>query len=134
MEIVLLDTNIVSFLFKKDTRSVLYEPYLKNRILAISLMTAAELYQWAEVRKWGSRRVSQLERILAENYTILPADMELCRQWGKIRAECQAAGRPISPQDAWIGATAIQHDLPLITHNPKDFEVIGNIKIITAVI
>ncbi|HHC24184.1 MAG TPA: type II toxin-antitoxin system VapC family toxin [Desulfobacterales bacterium] len=134
MEIVLLDTNIVSFLFKKDTRSVLYEPYLKNRILAISLMTAAELYQWAEVRKWGSRRVSQLERILAENYTILPADMELCRHCGKIRADCPAAGRPISPQDAWIGATAIQHDLPLITHNPKDFEVIGNIKIITAVI
>jgi predicted nucleic acid-binding protein len=133
MEIILLDTNIVSFLFKKDTRAVLYEPYLKNKILAISLMTVAELYQWTEVCKWGNRRISQLEKSLAAHYSILPIDMELCRLWGRIRAECQAAGRPISPQDAWIGATALRYGLSLITHNPKDFESIENIKIITMI-
>ncbi len=55
------------------------------------------------------------------------------RQWGRIRAECRAAGRPISPQDAWIGATALRYGLSLITHNPKDFESIENIKIITMI-
>jgi hypothetical protein len=34
---------------------------------------------------------------------------------GDTRAECRSAGRPISPQDAWIAATALQHDLERIT-------------------
>jgi tRNA(fMet)-specific endonuclease VapC len=45
MNTVLLDTNIVSYLFKGDTRSALYEPHLLNRELAIAMMTVAELFQ-----------------------------------------------------------------------------------------
>lgn len=46
MSTVLLDTNIVSYLFKQDSRAFLYEPHLLNQELAISLMTVAELLQW----------------------------------------------------------------------------------------
>jgi len=52
---------------------------------------------------------------------------------GEIRARCRAVGRPISPQDAWIVATALQHHLPLVTHNPADFEVIEELELITTV-
>ncbi|MCK5525493.1 MAG: hypothetical protein KAI83_20375 [Thiomargarita sp.] len=60
IESVLLDTNIVSFLLKGDTRAQDYEVYLQNRTLTISVMTVAELFQWAAIRNWGERRVSQL--------------------------------------------------------------------------
>lgn len=130
MNVVLLDTNIVSFVLKADSRAQSYAPYLENRRLAISFMTVAELFQWAAIRKWGARRTSQLEASL-RNYTILPFDIELCRLWGEIRARCRAAGRPISPQDAWIAATALRHGLPLVTHNPADFEMIEELKLIT---
>ena len=106
MNVILLDTNIISFLLKGDSRARSYAPHLQGRILAISFMTVAELFQWAAIHNWGTHRMSQLEASL-QNYTILPFDVVLCRLWGEIRAKCRAAGRPISPQDAWIAATAL---------------------------
>jgi len=53
MNIVLLDTDVVSFIFKKDTRAKEYAPFLKDRRLSLSFMTVAELFQWAKIRKWG---------------------------------------------------------------------------------
>lgn len=132
MDAVLLDTNIVSFLLKQDSRVRSYAPYLENRRLAISFMTVAELFQWAAVRNWGARRMNQLETSL-QNFTVLPFDIALCRLWGEIRARCRAVGRPISPQDAWIAATALQHDLPLVTHDPTDFEIIEELELISTV-
>jgi len=132
MDVVLLDTNVVSFLLKEDSRARAYAPYLQNRGLAISFMTVAELFQWAAMRNWGARRTSQLEASL-RNFTVLPFDIALCRFWGEIRARCRTVGRPISPQDAWIAATALQHHLPLVTHNPADFEIIEELELITTV-
>jgi tRNA(fMet)-specific endonuclease VapC len=66
-------------------------------------------------------------------YIILTFDIALCRLWGEIRAKCRAVGRPISPQDAWIAATALRHHLPLVTYNPTDFEVIEELELITTV-
>lgn len=128
---VLLDTNIVSYLFKGDSRAKGYAPYLQGQQLAISFMTVAELYQWAAVRQWGQYRFNQLEQALKASYIILAFDIALCRQWGLVRATLRTRGKPISPEDAWIAATALQYKLPLVTHNPKDFEDIADLKIIT---
>jgi predicted nucleic acid-binding protein len=132
MNVVLLDTNIVSFLLKADSRVQSYEPYLRNQRLAISFMTVAELFQWAAMRNWGARRKGQLEASL-QNYAILPFDIALCRLWGETRARCRSAGRPISPQDAWVAATALRYHLPLVTHNPTDFEIIEELELVTTV-
>jgi tRNA(fMet)-specific endonuclease VapC len=91
-------------------------------------MTVAELFEWAAVRKWGQTRFGQLEQALA-TYLIIPVDIELCRQWGMLRAEQQEAGRTIASQDAWIAATALRHHLPLVTHNPSDFQYIANLDV-----
>jgi predicted nucleic acid-binding protein len=60
MDVVLLDTNVVSFLLKGDTRAELYASHLQDRRLALSFMTVAELYQWAIVRNWSQRRHLQV--------------------------------------------------------------------------
>ncbi|HFD86652.1 MAG TPA: type II toxin-antitoxin system VapC family toxin [Gammaproteobacteria bacterium] len=131
MDVILLDTNIVSFILKGDSRAADYEPHLKDQQLAISFMTVAELYQWAAVRKWGERRRDQLTQTLKVNYTVLSFDVRLCQIWGELRAERQSIEKPISSQDAWVAATALHYSLPLVTHNPKDFADISNLKIIT---
>ncbi len=64
METVLLDTDVVSFLLKGDSRAEAYVPHLQDRRLALSFMTVAELYQWAAVRNWGARRRQQLDQTL----------------------------------------------------------------------
>jgi tRNA(fMet)-specific endonuclease VapC len=133
MDTLLLDTNIVSFLLKQDSRAKLYTPYLQSHRLAISFMTVAELFQWAAMHNWGPRRTNQLEATL-KTYLILTFDIALCRLWGQIRSNCRAIGRPISPQDAWIAAAALQYRLPLVTHNPTDFQTIEGLQLITTVV
>jgi hypothetical protein len=42
-----VDTDVVSFAFKGDSRADLYGPHLTNRLLVISFMTLAELERWS---------------------------------------------------------------------------------------
>src|SRR5262245_23554100 len=121
MSTLLLDTNIVSYIFKRDSRAALYAPLLRGNRLAISFMSAAELFQWAVIRNWGLARTERLERAIT-TYLLIPPDLDLCRVWGKLRAEQQRAGRVIDSQDAWIAATALHFSLPLVTHNPTHFQ------------
>lgn len=130
MTTVLLDTNIVSYLFKRDSRAALYAPHLINRELAIAMMTVAELFQWAAIRNWGKARVRRLEQHV-ERYTILPVDIDLCRRWAEVRAIRSRAGLPISPQDAWIAATALRYNVALVSHNPDDYQAIPGLRIIS---
>jgi tRNA(fMet)-specific endonuclease VapC len=129
MSILLVDTDIASFIFKGSDYATPYEPLLTGRELALSFMTVAELFQWAILRQWGDRRVQQLEQYLA-NYITVPVDQALYREWAKVRAYGHQNGVAISPQDAWIAATAIRHDLPLVTHNVKDFQRIAQLQLI----
>jgi tRNA(fMet)-specific endonuclease VapC len=129
MSLLLIDTDIASFIFKGSNYSDPYLPFLSGQELALSFMTVAELFQWAMFRQWGDRRLTQLEQYLL-NYLVVPVDQPLCLEWAKVRAHQQSAGRRISPQDAWIAATALRHDLPLVTHNTKDFLAIPNLRLI----
>jgi tRNA(fMet)-specific endonuclease VapC len=130
MSLLLIDTDIASFIFKGSSYAYPYQPLLNEQELALSFMTVAELFQWAILRRWSTRRIEQLERYLS-NYLIIPVDQPLCRTWAKIRADRQTIGRIISPQDAWIAATALRYNLSLVTHNVKDFREIPNLQIIT---
>ena len=128
--VVLVDTDVVSFLLKGDTRAQAYRPHLQGKTLAVSFMTVAELYRWAYARNWGERRLAWLETHL-QTYVITPYDAALCRQWAMICVERQRAGQPISVQDAWIAAAALRHDCPLVTHNRQDFEGINGLTVIS---
>jgi len=133
MKMLLLDTNIISYYQRNDSRAKKYDRHIAGYELAISSMTVAELYQWAAVHKWGVRRINELEHKLEKNYTHLSIDWETCRLWRIIRAECRAIGHTISPQDAWIAATARRYDLPLVTHNLADFTPVRGLRVITEV-
>jgi predicted nucleic acid-binding protein len=133
MNIVLLDTNIVSYIYKQDSRALLYDKYIIGKELSVSLVTVAELLLWSKIRNWGLSRIRHLEETI-NNYTIFPVEFETCRIWANIRKERSDLGLPISPNDAWIAATALQYHLPLITHNPDDFQQITGLTIITEVI
>lgn len=130
MSLLLIDTDIASFIFKGSDYVNSYLPLLSGHELALSFMTVAELFQWAILRQWGNSRLVQLEQYLS-NYVIIPVDQPLCQKWAQVRVDRQSVGRAISPQDAWIAATALRHDLPLVTHNVKDFREIPNLRLIT---
>ena len=128
MSAVLLDTNIVSFLMRGDSRAEAYRSHLEGKTLAVSFMTVAELYEGAYRKQWGAARMAGLDAQL-KNYLVVPYSPRVCLCWGQIRAERKH--QPISVDDAWIAAVALAYDCPLVTHNPADFANINGLKIIT---
>lgn len=130
MSAVVVDTDVISFLFKGDTRAARYQKHLRGKTLAISFMTVAELYRWAYVRQWGKRQTAMLEERL-DSMLVIPFDLQLCQLWARICASRQKIGKPISAQDAWIAASAIRHNCSLITHNRDDFQDIPDLNVIS---
>jgi len=49
-------------------------------------------------------------------------------EWARIKSR---RGRPIEDDDAWIAATAVRHNTPLVTHNPRHFRNIDGLEILT---
>ena len=128
-DIVVVDTDVVSFLFKDDTRRALYESYLADNYAVISFMTVAELYLWPESRNWGERRTGLLEECI-QSFTVQEASPDLCRLWAITTAQAAHNGRPIDPADAWIAATALAWEVPLITHNGRHYEGVDDLTVI----
>lgn len=132
MEVILLDTDVFSFIFKgNNTWKPHYEELLLGKRSALSFMTVAELYHWAVFKNWGERRVTELERTIQTQLIFWPS-LEICQQWAQLQASRRAQGRPISTQDAWHAAIALYYDIPLLTNNVKDYEGIKDLQLLTA--
>jgi tRNA(fMet)-specific endonuclease VapC len=65
-----------------------------------------------------------------QGFEVSYADNDLCTFWARIRADARAAGRPMSPQDAWIAATALAVHAPLATNNRRDYEHVRNLRLV----
>jgi tRNA(fMet)-specific endonuclease VapC len=132
LEVVLVDTNIVSFIFRQDSRAALYEKHLLGKLKVIASQTLAELELMPLLNNWSAKRKQKLDEFL-KDYLFVEVDKNICLQWAKIQAEAKKIGRPISTADAWIAATALVFDVSLITHNPKDFINVPDLRIITEI-
>lgn len=131
MDPLLLDTDVFSFLIKKDdTRAELYRPIVRGKTIALSFVSVGELYVWTKRKHWGARRIADLEQRL-KAVVIIPYDLELCKMYGQVSADLMAIGRKVPANDLWIAVCAIRHSIPLVTHNKKDFEGIPNLQIIS---
>lgn len=130
MRAALVDTDVVSYLFKRDTRSSLYQPHLKGGLNSISFMTVAELDYWAVAQNWGQQRRNKLAEFLRE-FTVIDSSRLLCLKWAEVRVLSRRQGRMIQPSDAWIAATALLYEVPLLTHNASDFAWIDALTVIS---
>jgi predicted nucleic acid-binding protein len=131
MNAAVVDTDVVSMLFKGDTRVMAYRSHLSNRLLGISFMTLAELERWALERGWGASRKLDLAHHL-RHYTVLPVNRELCFKWAEVSLGAKRKGRPIQTADAWIAASALHYQVPLITNNRRDYSVVDGLTLLTA--
>jgi tRNA(fMet)-specific endonuclease VapC len=118
--VVVVDTDVVSFIFKGDTRGDLYRPHLAGQIAVVAAQTRAELELWALERNWGMRRLDRLREEL-RNYVLAPFSEAVCLRWAQVIDNAKRAGRPVSTADAWVAATALAYAVPLVTHNREDF-------------
>jgi tRNA(fMet)-specific endonuclease VapC len=131
MDVVVVDTDVVSFGFKGDSRARLFHRHLVGRLGVISFMTLAELDRWALHRRWGEALRQRLDVFLGR-YTLLDSDRGLCHLWAKVTHQADRRGRPIQCADAWIAAAALHLDAPLVTNNPSDFASLSGLSVLTS--
>jgi tRNA(fMet)-specific endonuclease VapC len=56
----------------------------------------------------------------------LPIDDIAAAEYAAVRADLAAKGTPIGPNDVWIAAIALAHQLIVVTHNTAEFRrVVG---------
>lgn len=127
---VVVDTDVVSFLFKNDSRAQLYLPLLKNQKLLVSFMTEAELQQWILLAKWGAGRVKRFHEFMT-GFASVPSSRDLILMWAEAMVAARGSGRRIEAADAWIAATALLYGAALITHNPKDYLGVPNLRVLS---
>jgi tRNA(fMet)-specific endonuclease VapC len=130
MAIRVIDTDVWSYLYKGRDEAKLYEPHLFGNILVISFQTEAELLLGVLAANWGERRRQHLESRL-QKYVVITSSRALSLNWAKAMESARRNGKPIAAADAWIAATALHLDVPLITHNRNHFLGVDHLTIIS---
>ncbi len=124
----LLDTNVVSELVKPRPESAVmrWVDAADENLLCLSVLTFGEIRKGiASLPGASSRRVSLeawLDHDLALRFArrILAIDQAIADRWGIITAKALAAKRPLPVIDGLLAATALQHNLTLVTRNTRD--------------
>jgi tRNA(fMet)-specific endonuclease VapC len=131
MPSVVVDTCVLSALFKGGQLATSYRPHVAGRRLIISFQTLAELYRWPLERGWGSMRRRNLETFIRRRCVLYPFNPALCRQWAEATYQAGQNGYTPPIADAWIAATALLYGIPLVTNNPSDYEGIPGLNVVT---
>lgn len=125
----LIDTDIIIYNFNGN--SVVADNLRMHRTqpIMISVITYGELV-------YGARKSRQIERNLAtahrvaEIYPMLPVTQAVIETFASLRADLQMAGTPLDDMDLLIAATALSHNLTLVTNNKKHFGRIPGLEVV----
>jgi len=130
----LLDTNILSEMVKlKPHKSVAaWLESVPQEQLYISALTLAEIRKGIEKLQSGARRQKLLHWLETElaawfHLHIIPVDSEVADKWGYLMAQTQ---RSLSAVDSLIAASAVTHNLTLVTRNVADFKGIPALEVL----
>lgn len=119
----LLDTNIISEVRRGTPAAISWLQSIEPQDVYFSVISFGEITsgierQWAKDRVFAERLLAWLNTLRSDYAErIIPVSLDISLEWGRI-----SAGGSRGPADALIAATAIAHDLTLVTRNARDFE------------
>jgi predicted nucleic acid-binding protein len=129
MNAVVVDTDVVSLVFKGDSRAEKYLSALTAPDLLVSFMTEAELERWILQAKWGPERIVRF-RTYMKRFVSVPSSRDLIVKWAEVMVVARCLGRRIEVADAWVAATTLLYDATLVTNNPGDYVGVAGIKLL----
>lgn len=124
----LLDTNCISELvrLKPELRVVEWMEAADEATLNLSVLTVGEIRKGLAGLAQGRRRTrleTWLEVELQARFAgrILPIEAAIADRWGLIAAEAKRKGKVLSVIDGLLAATALHHNLTVVSRNASDF-------------
>ncbi|MBM3484483.1 MAG: type II toxin-antitoxin system VapC family toxin [Alphaproteobacteria bacterium] len=123
----LLDTNVVSELRRPKPHGAVrsWVEIIPDAQLHLSAITIGQLQAGIEItREQDPEKASEIEAWLdkvAATYNVLAMDAQAFRCWARLMHRQSNA----LIEDAMIAATAITHDLIVVTRNVRDFKPFG---------
>jgi toxin FitB len=128
----LLDTNVISELVKPrpERKVTSWISHLDEQLLWLSVLTLGEIRKGIAAPPVSPRRMvleGWLELELPERFfgRILPVDQAVADRWGRLSAEAVSRKNPLPVIDGLLAATALHHNLTLVTRNTRDVEPTG---------
>lgn len=107
-ETILCDTSFVSVVQSSGVLAA-WPAALRARldaaVLAISVVTLAELRDGHIYGGWGAARRARAEQLIA-SYLLVPLDMAAVNECARLRAACRSGGVTVPDNDIWIAAAA----------------------------
>jgi len=124
----LLDTNCISELVRADPDPHVLEwmEAADESLLYLSVLTLGEVRKGVALLTPGRRRTHlefwlDLDLRVRFAQRVLPVDSETADRWGALAATAKRAGVALSAIDGLLAATALQHNLTVVTRNVQDF-------------
>ncbi len=125
----LVDTDILSFYFKGDSKVVdKFNGYLKEfDVINVSIITYYEILGGLRFKK-AERQIKEFEEFVSNN-TIIHISEQSAKLSGDIYADLRQKGITIGTSDILIAGIAIENELTLVTNNERHYESIKGLKI-----
>ncbi len=127
----LFDTDVISALMKhrvSDRQRARLEAIPADS-QAIAAMSVMEVFHGAHRSPDPERFIMLFERLVLPRVEVLPFDDNAARIAGKVRAEREAAGKPMAPGDLQIAATALAKGRILVTGNVRHFNEVPGLDV-----
>lgn len=118
---VVVDTNVFVYIIVGSPIATQLEKYLVGKVGLVSFQTVASLRWIALRRKWGLKKITDLESRL-KSMAVVPSTDEITSAWAQLMNDQMLSGSRIEIEDAWIAATALVFGCPVLTNDRKDFE------------
>lgn len=125
----LIDTNVLSELRRREpnVQVVAWMQARPRQSLYLSVLSLGEIRKGIEGVADPAFRQALTDWLEVElrHYFVgrlLDVDTAVADRWGRVQA---ASGRSLPVIDGLLAATALQHDLSLVTRNTRDFEGLG---------
>ena len=101
---------------------------LRDDGLAVSIVSYGELFEGAIGAPDPAAELARFRRFLGR-LALLPLDDAVMERFAYIRAELRRRGQLIPDLDLLIAATALHHDLTLLTRNVRHFNRIPKLRL-----
>jgi predicted nucleic acid-binding protein len=106
------DPQVVEWL-RHNERSIVVDPIVLGEV-RFGILLLARGARRTELENWFKRGIGRIQCI--------PWDSAVGIRWAQLLADLRRRGRPMSIKDSLIAATALAHDLAVVTLNQRDFK------------